>query len=189
MTEFEARHGRPSSRTSPKAEAGEVAGASARVGQALARSGPSPAERSRYEAARGLIGRAERNQSRDGERWSERDIERFGAADRELLRSSRDPADHAHRIGMQRAEFEALQGPERERAVERIEAETKRDRRRLEVASEVPGRIAGRGRQAAEGARQRIEGSASERREHLRRLRRERRASGPPARRSLSRGA
>ena len=90
---------------------------------------------------------------------------------------------------MQRAEFEALPEGERERAAERIGQETKRDRRRLEVATELPGRIAGRGRQAAEGARQRLEGSASERREHLRRLRRERRASQPPVRRNLSRGA
>jgi hypothetical protein len=188
VTEFEARHGAPPTRASAS-ERSAARGAPARSGAAAASAQPSPAERARYEAARGLIGRAERNQSRGGERWSERDLERFGAADRELLRSSRDPADHAHRIGMQRAEFEALQGPERDRAVERIEKEAKRDRRRLEVASEVPGRIAGRGRQAAEGARQRIDGSASERREHLRRLRRERRASGPPARRSLSRGA
>jgi len=148
---------------------------------------PSEPERTRYQQARELLGRAERGERRGGERWSERDLRGFGAEDAELLRTSRDPADHAHRIGMSRGEFEALPEPERERAAERIEAERKRDLRRLEVSSEPPGRIAGRPRLAAEGARQRIEGD-TERREHLRRLRRERRARAP-LRRNLSRGA
>jgi hypothetical protein len=149
---------------------------------------PSDHERARYERARELLARADRGERRGAGRWSERDLERFGAADAELLRGSRDPADHVHRIGISRAEFEALPEPERQRAAERIEGERKRDLRRLEVSSEPPGRIAGRPRLAAEGARQRIEGSAA-RREHLRRLRRERRAGRAPLRRNLSRGA
>jgi hypothetical protein len=189
VAEFEARRGAPERSSSLARGSGRDASASARSRQAGAQSQPSAAEQTRYEHARELVGRAERNRSRGGERWSERDLEPFGVEDAELLRSSRDPAEHAHRIGMQRAEFEALSGPERERATERIEQETKRDRRRLEVASEVPGRIVGRRRQTVEGARQRIDGTAGERREHLRRLRRERRAAQLPVRRNLSRGA
>jgi hypothetical protein len=192
VAEFETRHGRPRR----NGVGGEAAGARPESpGRAQTPAGgssqarPSAPERAHYERARELLGRSERNERRSGERFTERDLERFAATDRELLRSSRDPTDHAHRIGMARADFEALPQPERERAAERIEKERKRDLRRLEVASEVPGRIAGRGRQAAEGARQRIEGDAGRRREHLRRLRRERRAAPPPTRRNLSRGA
>ena len=134
-------------------------------------------ERERYERARELLARADRNQRSFGERWGQRDLERFAAEDRALLEGSRDPADHAHRAGYERASFEALRGPERERAEEAIEKARRRDRRRLEVAADPPGRIAGRGRQAAETLRQRSEGSAPQRREHLRGLRRERRAA------------
>ena len=198
VEDFEGRYGRPR-RSQPRPE-GDRGGESGAPGEApRAGSGdrerparaaapqPSEPERTRYQQARELLGRAERSERRGGERWSERDLRRFGAEDAELLRASRDPADHAHRIGISRGEFEALPEPERERAAERIDSERKRDLRRLEVSSEPPGRIAGRPRLAAEGARQRIEGDA-ERREHLRRLRRERRAR-PPLRRNLSRGA
>jgi hypothetical protein len=184
VTEFEARHGRQGGRGPSRSEAaGGVRAGTAGNG------GPSAEERTRYERARELVGRAERNERRLGQRWSERDLDRYAAEDRELLRSSRNPAEHAHRAGLGREEFEALRGPEREQAREAIEKETKRDRQRLDVASELPGRIAGQGRQLAEWTRQHGEGSASARREHLRRLRRERRAVGPLARRNLSRGA
>ena len=119
--------------------------------------GPPSPERGRYERAKALLARADRNQDRGGERWSEADLERFAKEDRELLRTSRDPADHAHRAGLDRAEFEALRGPDRERAEEAIEKARVRDRKRLDVATEVPGRLAGRGRQAAEALRQRRE--------------------------------
>jgi hypothetical protein len=185
VTEFEARHGRP-----PRPGQGRGGGASeeARSGTARALSSIPSEQRERYEHARALLARAERNQRSLGERWSERDLERFAEQDRELLRGSRDPADHAHRIGLDRAEFEALRGPERRLAEERIEQARERDRQRLDVAAEPPGRIVGRPRQLAEALRQRAEGSSAERREHLRRLRRERR-SRPTARRNLSRGA
>ena len=120
---------------------------------------------------------------------SERDLQRFAAEDRALLERSNDPADHAHRAGYDRAQFEQLRGPERERAQEAIEKATKRDRQRLEVASSQPGRIAGRGRQLAEGLRQRGEGAGPQRRERLRRLQRQRRSATHLApRRNLSRG-
>lgn len=189
-TEFEAKYGRREEHSSPGRSAVGRERSAAKPAPSVATSSPSAAERTRYEGARELTGRAERNLRRSGERFSERDLERLGAEDRELLRTSRDPADHAHRAGLGRAEFEALRGPDRERALETIEKARKRDRRRLDVASEVPGRIAGRGHQAAEGIRQRTDGTASERREHLRRLRNERRAAlRSDARRNLSRGA
>jgi hypothetical protein len=168
-----------------------VDGAAARAvghpeGLAAAAAGPS---RERYEEARGLIARAERNQSRLGERWSDRDLQRFAKEDRELLERSRDPADHAHRAGIERARFEALRGPERERAEVEIEKARKRDLRRLTV-SESPQKIADRPRVAAERVRQGLEGSGSERRTQLQKLRRERRPSDHLApRRNLSRGA
>jgi hypothetical protein len=143
----------------------------------------------RYEEARGLIARAERNQSRLGERWSDRDLERFAKEDRELLERSHDPADHAHRAGIERTRFEALRGPERERAEVEIEKARKRDRRRLSV-SEPGQKIADRPRVAVERVRQGLEGSGSERRTQLQRLRRERRPTDHLApRRNLSRGA
>ena len=144
-----------------------------------------------YRRAKELLAQVDRNQGRLGERWSGRDLKRFEAEDRELLRSSRDPADHAHRAGYERTQFEALQGPERERAEQEIEKVRKRDSQRLAVASEVPGRIVGRGRQGAERVRQGAEelGGATARREQLRRLRRERRSRDHLApRRNLSRG-
>ena len=199
VEDFEARYGRPrrsgSRREEDRRGGSGAPGEAPRAGSGdrerpagAAQPQPSEPERTRYQQAREMLGRAERGERSSGERWSERDLRRFGAEDAELLRTSRDPADHAHRIGMARREFEALPEPERERAAERIEGERKRDLRRLEVSSEPPGRIAGRPRLAAEGARQRIEGD-TQRREHLRRLRRERRAGRAPLRRNLSRGA
>jgi hypothetical protein len=142
-----------------------------------------------YEQARSLLTRADRNQRQLGRRWSDRDLERFEAEDRELLRHSRNPADHAHRAGYDRAQFEELQGPDRERAEAAIEKATKRDRQRLDVAGSVPGRVIGRPRQSAEGLRQRYEGEGPRRREQLQRLRRDRRAASHlAARRNLSRG-
>ncbi len=197
---FEERYGRPGApRRADRGEqppgvgrrAATDPGEPRRESQAPAggRAVPSAEESRRYEGARELLTRAERGERRGGERWSEREMRRFSAEDAELLRTSRDPADHTHRIEMSRGEFEALPEPERERAAERIETERKRDLQRLEVSSEVPGRVVGRGRQALEGARQRLDGDAGLRREHLRRLRRERRGAPEGLRRNLSRGA
>ena len=195
--EFEARHGRPQQGGAPGPPRPAAGGRAEKPTPQAARAAAAPQspapvapqpELRRYEQARELLGRAERNERAGGERWSGADIERFAAEDRALLEGSRDPADHAHRAGLDRAQFEALGGPDRERAEEAIEAARKRDRQRLEVATEVPGRVVGRPRQAVEGVRQRVEGGSSERREHLLRLRRERRAERQP-RRGLSRGA
>lgn len=144
----------------------------------------------RYRAARDLIAGADRNQRRRGERWSRRDLERFEVEDRELLLRSRDPADHAHRAGYERSSFEALKGPERERAEQQIEKARKRDAQRLALASEAPGRVLGRGRQTKERIRQSAENGGRDRREQLRALRKERRSHDHLApRRNLSRGA
>jgi hypothetical protein len=146
-----------------------------------------PSEES-YRDAKRLLAGAERNQRRTGQRWSARDLERFGNEDRELLERSREPGDHAHRAGYGRAQFESLRGPERERAEAEIEKARKRDLQRLTVASAPPGRVAGRGRLAAERIRQELEGSGSDRRQELRGLRLERRLDQAPSRRNLSRG-
>ncbi len=190
VTEYEARHGRPG-RAGGKGSWGVRVGCRPRLAQPAVGSAAQPpavADRERYERARELVARAERNQRSLGERWSERDLGRFAAEDRALLEGSRDPADHAHRAGYERASFEALRGPEREQAEEAIEKARKRDRQRL-LATDPPGRVAGRGRQAVEALRQHGEGSTQQRREHLRGLRRERRAANAfPARRNMSRG-
>jgi hypothetical protein len=150
---------------------------------------PPRPSREHYEEARGLVARAERNQGRDGERWSDRDLQRFASEDRELLERSRDPVDHAHRVGIERGRFEELRGPERERAEVEIEKARKRDLKRLSVSEQGP-KIADRPRVAVERVRQGFDGSASERRAQLQRLRRERRSSDHLApRRNLSRGA
>ena len=190
VTEFEAHHGRPAAQAGAAERRAPTATSAPPERGSGAAVPPAPAaERERYERARELVARAERNQRSLGERWSERDLGRFAAEDRALLEGSRDPADHAHRAGYERASFEALRGPERERATEAIEKARRRDRRRLDVGADPPGRIAGRGRQAAETLRQRGEGSAPQRREHLRGLRRDRRAANAfPQRRNLSRG-
>ena len=153
---------------------------------------PAPPSAERYRQAKELLARVDRNQSRLGERWSDRDLQRFEAEDRQLLESSRDPADHAHRAGYERTQFEALKGPERERAEGEIEKARKRDVQRAAASSEVPGRIVGRGRQGAERIRQGLEDlgefGSSNRSEQLLRLRRERRAATLPSRRNMSRG-
>jgi hypothetical protein len=147
----------------------------------------------RYRAAKELIARAERGEQRGGERWTRRDLAGFAREDRALLRDSTDPADHSHRIGMERSRFEQFQGPDRERAAEQIEKARRRDARRLEVTADgepdvrPPGR---RPKLALERVRQVATGEAPRRREHLRELRRERRSRDQLApRRNLSRGA
>jgi hypothetical protein len=144
----------------------------------------------RHEAAERLVQPSKRDESPAGGRPSQPDLRRLLREDRELLERSRDPADHAHRAGIDRARFESLRGPDRERAVEQIEKARRRDLQRLAVVDSSPGKVTGRGRTAAEGVRQRLEGSAEERRRHLRDLRRD------PGlierlqpRRNLSRGA
>ena len=149
----------------------------------------APPSRDSYWQAKALLADADRNQRLHGTRWSERDLQRFAAEDRKLLEGSRDPADHAHRGGYERSRFEALRGPEREQAEAEIEKGRKRDLQRLAVSTEVPGRIVGRGRAAAERIRQGTEGDAPQRRERLRALRRERRSGDHlHPRRNLSRG-
>jgi hypothetical protein len=144
----------------------------------------------RYRAAKDLVSTAGRNEERGGERWTKRDLARFVAEDRELLRHSEDLADHAHRAGYERNRFEELKGPERERAKQQIEKARKRDVQRLEVATEEPVPLVGQGRQALERVRQSADGEGTARRAHLRSLRRERRSRDHLApRRNLSRGA
>ncbi len=156
------------------------------------RSSPDPAgpTAERYRAAKELVNRAERNEQRGGERWSKRDLARFAAEDRELLQRSQDPAEHAHRAGIERTRFEQLRGPERERAAEQIEKARRRDLQKLAVATERPGRIVDRSRRTRERLRQTRDGDVDTRREHLRSLRRERRTRDHRSpRRNLSRGA
>jgi hypothetical protein len=145
----------------------------------------------RYRAAKELVARATRNEERGGERWTRRDLSGFAREDRALLRSSTDPADHSHRIGMERSRFEALEGPDRERATEQIEKARRRDVQRAEVSTNhdsVPTRE--RPRLALERIRQTTDGDGSKRHEHLRTLRRERRSRDHlTPRRNLSRGA
>ncbi len=148
---------------------------------------PSPAQ---YKEARQLLDRAEHNQGRNGKRWRREDLEGFAAEDRRLLQRSTDPADHAHRAGIERHRFEQLQGPERERASAEIERARRRDLERLSVATDSPGRITDRPRLAAERLRQVKGGEAPSRREHLRKLRRDRRSHDHlTSRKNLSRGA
>jgi hypothetical protein len=129
----------------------------------------------RVRAAEQLIDRARRNEARRGERWTRRDLDRFAREDRRLLRESKDPADHAHRIGLDRRRFELLQGAERERAEERIEKARRRDLQRLEVSAEDRHPAGQPARLAYERLRQLREGALPERLQHLRALRRERR--------------
>jgi hypothetical protein len=149
---------------------------------------PSLPTEERYRAAKRLLAGAERNQERLGTRWSQGDLRRFQAEDRNLLERSQEPADHAHRAGFGRAQFESLRGPERERAEAEIEKARHRDLQRIEVISQPPGRVVGRARVSAERIRQGAEGAAGDRRQRLRRLRREQRFPQPPTRRNLSRG-
>jgi hypothetical protein len=150
----------------------------------------NPPSRERYEEAKALLERAADNKRETGQRWTKADLQRFAAEDRRLLQRSSDPADHAHRAGYECSRFEALRGPERERAEAEIERARRRDLKRLAVADEPPGRIVGRPRLAAERLRQTKDGEAAARRERLRSLRRERRfREHPVLRRNLSRGA
>ena len=153
---------------------------------AAAAGAPDP---ERYRRAQSLIAKADENQRTLGRRWDDGDLRRFGEEDRRLLANSKNPADHAHRAGYTRAQFDQLQGEERERANEAIEKAIKRDKRRVGVISERPGRIAGGPRGLAERARQaRNPHELAQRHRHLRALRRERRMDRPSARRHLSRG-
>jgi hypothetical protein len=151
-------------------------------------SGPSP---ERLRAAGELVARARRNEAGGGARWRAEDIRRFAKEDRDLLRNSIDPADHTHRIGLERSRFEQLRGPDRERAEAQIEKARRRDAQRLEVSTGEEGRgVTERPRLALERVRQIGEGETPRRREHLRGLRRERRSREHLAsRRNLSRGA
>lgn len=151
--------------------------------------GAEKPERARYQRAQSLIARADENLRATGRRWAPGDLERFGEEDRHLLATSKNPADHAHRAGYSRAQFEQLQGDERERAEQAIERAIKRDKRRVGVISDRPGRIAGAPKRMAERAKQATSPhEAIDRHRHLRRLRRERRAASHWPRRNLSRG-
>jgi hypothetical protein len=181
--------------TTPSAKPGErTRGGSARAG---GESNPGDHSRAapplpeRYRAAEELLARAARNETRGGERWTRKDLAGFAREDRALLRDSNDPADHSHRIGMDRSRFEGLEGPDRERAARQIEKARHRDAQRLEVSSASDGHPATeRPRLALERLRQIADGDASPRREHLRALRRERRTHDHRfPRRNLSRGA
>jgi hypothetical protein len=136
-----------------------------------------------------MLRRTASDQHRHGEKWSPAHLKQIAEQDGDLLRRSKDPAEHAHRAGLDRKQFEQLRGPERERAVEAIERARLRDQQRLEVISGEPGRVRGGARRSVEGLRQRQEESPTERRERLQRLRRERRRTPDPGlRRNLSRG-
>jgi hypothetical protein len=195
-TDGEDRKSRSSPRaTTPSAKQGErTRGGSTRSGggderDGRSRAAPPPPERLR--AAEELVARAARNEDRGGERWTRRDLAGFAREDRALLRDSSDPADHAHRIGMERSRFEQLEGPDRERAAGQIEKARHRDAQRMEVSADSDRRPAvERPRLALERVRQLAGGDAPRRREHLRTLRRERRSRDHLSpRRNLSRGA
>jgi hypothetical protein len=189
---FESRqaHAWPREPVSPEPARGDLTAGERRPGRAAAATRPpTEAEWRRYERAKGVLERTASDQRRHGEKWSSPHLSQIAEEDHELLRRSKDPADHAHRAGLDRHQFEELRGPERERAVEAIEKARLRDQRRLEVLSDEPGRVRGRGRRAVEGLRQRQEESPAERREKLQRLRRQhRRPAEPGLRRNLSRG-
>jgi hypothetical protein len=147
------------------------------------------ADRSGYGSAKSLISRADHNERTTGKRWDAADLRRFGDEDRALLANSRSPVDHAHRAGLSRDQFERLHGPERQRAEAAIEKAIKRDKQRLAFAPDRAGRLI-KAPTFAERARQMGEGQGQDRREHLRGLRRRRRAEPLAlARRNLSRGA
>lgn len=189
---FESRsaHAWPREQVSPKEARGDLTAAPRRAGAApQASRPPTEAEWRRYESAKALLEHTATEERRTGGRFSSADLSRYAEEDRELLRRSSDPADHAHRLGLDRRQFEELRGAPRERAIEGIEKARARDERRLEVASGEPGRVRGRARRLAEGREQRQEESPAERRERLARLRRQRRlAPGASHRRNLSRG-
>jgi hypothetical protein len=189
---FESRqaHTWPREQVAAQGARGDLTAAPRRQGTpAPATRPPTEAEWRRYEQAKSVLGRTASNQRRHGERWSSAHLSQIATEDHELLRRSTDPADHAHRAGLERKRFEELRGPERERAVEAIEKARLRDQQRLEVLGAEPGRVRGRGRRVAEGLRQRQEESPAERRERLGRLRRQPLAAAElGTRRNLSRG-
>jgi hypothetical protein len=189
---FEARRGQawPRAQVSPEPARGDLTAAPRSPGRAKPSTRPpTETEWGRYERAKGVLERTASNERHQGEKWSPAHLSQVAEEDHELLRRSTDPADHAHRGGFDRRQFEELRGPERERAIEAIEKARQRDQQRLEVISGEPGRVRGRSRRAAEGLRQRQEESPAARRERLARLRRERRATPDPGpRRNLSRG-
>jgi hypothetical protein len=118
-------------------------------------------ERQRYERAQELVQRVNGNERKLGRRWNDRDLQRFAAEDRELLARSRDPADHAHRAGYERTQFESLRGEDRERAEEAIAKATRRDREQLVAASERPERVVGGRYEAVDRARRTKQGSVN----------------------------
>ena len=139
----------------------------------------SASEPARVREARDLIARTERNPRSDGKSFEKADLRAFAPRGPRAPPHLHRPADHTHRIGLERSRFEELGGPERERAAEQIEKARRRDARRLEVASEEGPEhpVRERPRLALERIRQLGEGASPERREHLRALRRERRAA------------
>ena len=190
---FEARGGHvwPRSQASPERAPGDLTATPRGRGEpAPATRPPTESEWHRYEQAKGLLERTTADERRGGEKWTPAHLAKVAEEDRELLRRSADPADHAHRAGFDRRQFEELRGPERERAIEAIEKARLRDQQRLEVVSAEPGRVRGRSRRPAEGRRPpRKEESPAQRRERLQRLRRERqRTPDRGLRRNLSRG-
>lgn len=181
---FEARRAAGWSRdqVSPASARGDLTAPPRRPGEAKPASrAPTEQEWRRYERAKALLQRTTTAERRGGERWTTGHLTQIAREDEELLRTSTDPADHAHRAGLDRRKFEELRGPERERAVEEIEKARVRDKRRLEVSTEEPGRVRGRGRRVAE--------SIEQRHERFARLRQERgRSPDHSQRRNLSRG-
>ncbi len=144
--------------------AGDARKAAPGTAGAAAGQAPKPAterERQQYEQARELLRQVDANERKLGRRWSDRDLERFSAEDRELLAGSRDPADHAHRAGYERAQFESLRGEDRERAEGAIAKATKRDREQLVAASERPERVVGTRYEPVERMRRTTQGPAT----------------------------
>lgn len=140
-----------------------------------------------FRRAERLVSRADDRESRLGERWTKNDLARFAEEDQHLLRKTDDPAVHAHRAAIPREEFEAMKGAEREEAEAKIEAARHRDERRVKMDDDPAGVFAGRPRQAVERWRQGF--LTPERRQALRRVRRENRAERVARRRrNLSRG-
>ena len=152
--------------------------------QAGRRAQPSRPE---YEQAQRLVARADRNEARHGERWSERDLQRFDAEDRELLRSSRDPADHAHRAGYERR---PVRKPAR-----RPSASARRPRsrgragaisKRLAIASSRPAASSAGAGSPPSGCARELKGRGQSAARSCRRLRRERRAADTWPRAAIS---
>ncbi len=204
VARYEAEHGAaPSSASAPKPEQREAGSRSsgtshpAQPGAAAAAAdtggggaAPSVEETQRYERAKRLLDRVKDNEEQTGQPWSDKDLQRFAAENRKQLLNSNNPLDHAHRANYERAELEELKGERRQQAEQEIRDATERDRKRLDVASETPGRVVGRGRRATERARQFNEGAGGERAAALERLRRERReAKHLYSRRNMSRGS